>query len=110
MAVLDAIIAISEDLNLKFSRGRMPPDPASLVTLTRSQTRRPGRASFFFKATYIKKKRFRSFSPIHNIQSYVSIGWLTLASVQHLKGAVRAPRSFNYGATQPLCVSSRNAL
>ena len=60
MAVLDAIIAISEDLNLKFSRGRMPPDPASLVTLTRSQTRRPG-APLFFKATYIKKKDFDHF-------------------------------------------------
>ena len=36
MAVLDAFtIAISEDLNLKFSRGSMPPDPPSLITLTR---------------------------------------------------------------------------
>ena len=48
MAVLDAFIANSEDLNLKFSRGRIPPDPASLVTLTRSQMRRPGSASLAF--------------------------------------------------------------
>ena len=34
LAVLDAFIAISEDLNLKFSWGNMPPDPPSLLTLT----------------------------------------------------------------------------
>ena len=27
MAVLDTFIAISKDLNLKFSQGSMPPDP-----------------------------------------------------------------------------------
>ena len=37
LAVLDAFIAISEDLNLKFSRGSMPPDPPSLITLTRQR-------------------------------------------------------------------------
>ena len=36
LAVLDAFIAISEDLNVKFSRGSMPPDLPSLFTLTRS--------------------------------------------------------------------------
>ena len=36
LAVLDAFIAISEDLNLKFSQENMSPDPHSLLTLTRS--------------------------------------------------------------------------
>ena len=34
LAGLDAFIAISEDLNLKFSRESIPPDPSSLLTLT----------------------------------------------------------------------------
>ena len=36
LAVLDAFIAISEDLNLKFSLWSMHPDPQSLLTLMRS--------------------------------------------------------------------------
>ena len=37
LAVLDAFITISEDLNLKFSLGNvMSPDPPSLLTLTGS--------------------------------------------------------------------------
>ena len=36
MAVLDAFMAISKDLNLKFSQGSMPLDPPSLLTLTSS--------------------------------------------------------------------------
>ena len=35
LAVLDALIAISEDLHLKFSRGEHAPGPPSLLTLTR---------------------------------------------------------------------------
>ena len=34
LAGLDAFIAISEDLNLKFSRESIPPDPSSLLMLT----------------------------------------------------------------------------
>ena len=33
---LDHCVAISEDLNLNFSWGSMPPDPPHLLTLTRS--------------------------------------------------------------------------